>query len=99
MNQLEAEAARRFRLQRCSVNRNATGRAPRTEEERLLRGRLVGRTVQLIDGRSGVLQSVWYESATRRLACLIRLERVATWVDSSEIRIGPRDGTSRGPVA
>ena len=66
-------------------NRDSTPRAPRTEQERILRGRLLGRRVGLVDGRSGVLQSVWFESGD--LVCLVQFERGAAWIDADEIRI------------
>lgn len=64
-------------------------RAPRSEAERLLRGRLLGRSVQLLDGRSGILQSVWYDSTTGVLSCCLQLQGATTWIDASEIRIPP----------
>jgi hypothetical protein len=66
-----------------------TRRAPRSEEERLLRGRLVGRSVQLLDGRSGILRSVWYDPTAGGLSCCVQLQGATTWIDASEIRITP----------
>lgn len=62
-------------------------RAPRTEQERLLRGRLVGRRVELLDGRSGILQSVWYDPTAGGLSCCVQFQGATTWIDASEIRI------------
>jgi hypothetical protein len=78
------------------VNRN---RAPRSERERVLRGRLLGQTVQLVDGRSGVLQSVWYEPVTRALSCCVSIGGASAWVDTSEIKLPDQQDGTRGPVA
>lgn len=80
------------------MNHNPAQRAPRTEQERLLRGRLLGRRVELIDGRSGTLQAVWFEPSTRGLSCCVALAGGTVWIDASEVQIpGRQDGTSRGP--
>lgn len=67
-------------------------RAARSETEAILRGRLLGKPVELLDGRRGVLASVWFDPAVRALACCVSIEGASVWVDASEVRIPPGRG-------
>jgi hypothetical protein len=80
------EGRQRPRKARMS-DRNPGQKVPRTEQERLLRGRLLGRRVELLDGRHGILLLVWHDPITRGLSCCIQLQGASTWIDASEIRI------------
>jgi hypothetical protein len=73
-------------------NSDPTRRAPRTEEERILRGRLLGRRVELLDGRSGLLRLVWFDPVTRALSCCVQVEGASAWIDADEILIPPGTG-------
>lgn len=71
------------------MNGTPPRRAPRSETERILRGRLLNREVKLVDGRVGILQSVWYDPVTKNLSCFVSIEGASAWIDASEIILIP----------